>query len=58
MTSRNSRLVAKREYADTYIFTGREKPETPSSAFVNLANLATGIIAMLLIYGLGLILGI
>jgi hypothetical protein len=58
MTRRKSELVAKREYADTYIFTGREKPETPSSAFINLANLATGVIAMLLIYGLGLILGI
>jgi hypothetical protein len=58
MTSRKPKLVAKREYADAYIFTGREKPEAPSSTFVNLANLAIGVIIVFLIYGLGLILGI
>jgi hypothetical protein len=58
MTSKKSKLQAKRDYADTYIFTGKEKPEVPSSTFVNLANLTTGVIIVFLIYGLGLILGI
>jgi hypothetical protein len=58
MTSKKSKLQAKREYTDTYIFTGREKLEAPSSTFINLANLATGVIIVFLIYGLGLILGI
>lgn len=58
MTSKKPKLTAKREYADTYIFTGRPKEEAPSDSFINLANLATGVLIVFLIYGLGLILGI
>lgn len=58
MTSKKVKLHAKREYADRYIFTGREKERAPSATIGNLLNLAVGVLIVFLIYGLASVLGV